>query len=110
MLSSSRHAMGDLEKAPPPDGSTRLAQALATIVCTATVCGLLGAALAWLDTLLARRDGIFWGGDVGVVAEMAFGAVVGFAAGALLGTAWVIGRRLLKWATAPRETTGRRSA
>lgn len=102
--------MGDVEKAPPPDGSTRLAQALATILCIATVCGLLGVGLAWLDIYLARRGGIFWPGDVGVVFEITLGAVVGFAAGAVLGTAWVIGRRLLKWATAPRETPGRWSA
>jgi hypothetical protein len=110
MLSSSRHAMGDLEKAPPPDGSTRLAQALATILCTATVCGLLGVGLAWLDIHLARRDGILGFGDVAVVVEITLGAFVGFAAGVVLGTAWVIGRRLLKRRTALPETTGRRSA
>ena len=102
--------MGDLEKAPPPDGATRLAQALATILGTATVCGLLGMALTWWDIHLAWRDGILYLGDVGAVASLAIGAVVGFAAGAVLGTAWVIGRRLLKRATAPRETTGRWSA
>jgi hypothetical protein len=111
MSPSSRHAAGDIEKAPPPDGVTRLAQAIATILCAATVFGILGAALAWMDILLAGSQGILWIPEVGLLAEVALVAVVGFLTAAVLGTAWVIGRRLLKWAaTAPGETPRRRSA
>lgn len=80
-----------LVEAPPPDRLTGVAQRFAAGLGTVVVCGLVGAGIGGV---LSHGGGAL--GPVGVGIEMFFGALVGVATAAVLGPAWVIGRRLLK--------------